>query len=191
MGQLGSGANSSYPATLDTKQTFANVANPIADSTSRVDAEVLNDILDALIKVETELGVDPAGTETDVASRFVVMHGPWERADVAASQSAVALKLNANNDELVMPRNGSIVAITVASNAARTAGTLTVKPTVNGAEQLLSAVLDAANTQFKSTTQAVGTETFTAGQRIGVKITTDATWAPITADIVVTVYVSM
>ncbi|MCK4248663.1 MAG: hypothetical protein KAX15_02680 [Candidatus Omnitrophica bacterium] len=109
--------------------------------------------------------------------------------DVAASQSAVAIPVLglAGNTEIVMPKAGSITGISIASNEARTAGTLTVDITVNGTVTGLQAVLDGTNTQYHYETQARRTDTFSAGDRIGVKITTDAAWLPITADIVVMV----
>ena len=73
MAELGAGSNSGYPGALDTKQTFANVASPDADGNTRMDAEVLNDVLDALIKLETELGIDPAGSDTDLVTRLAAI----------------------------------------------------------------------------------------------------------------------
>jgi hypothetical protein len=75
----------------------------------------------------------------------------------------------------------------VYSNAARTAGTLTVEVTINGTGTGLTAVLDGSNTQTSMATQAKDTDAFGAGSRIGVKLTTDASWAPVTADITVEV----
>jgi len=115
----------------------------------------------------------------------------FQQIDVAAGQTSVAIDVLglAGNTEYTLPYDGSIVAISIASNAARTGGTLTVKPTVNGVEQTLAATLDATNTTYHYATQAKDAETFSAGDRLGVKITTDATWAPTTADIVVTVVI--
>lgn len=113
--------------------------------------------------------------------------------NVSASQSAVAMDVLGleGNTEVVMPFAGSVLGIGVASNAARTSGTLTVDVTVNGVAMGLEAQLDASNTQYHSATQAKDTDDFNAGDRLGVKITTSADWAPTTADIVVTVIVEM
>jgi len=113
--------------------------------------------------------------------------------NVAASQSAVALDVSglAGNTEIVMPYAGSVLAISIASNAARAGGTLTVDVTINGVATGLQAVLDATNTTYHRATQAKDTDTFAAGDRLGVKITTDASWTPTTADIVVAVLVEM
>ena len=125
---------------------------------------------------------------------------------VAASQNAVALKLidtawdagttDASfdapaNTEVVMPLSGSIIGVSVASTAARTAGTLTVEVTKNGSGTGLQAQLNATDTQYAYATQELDEDTFDAGDRIGVKITTSADWAPTTADIVVMVLVAI
>ena len=66
---------------------------------------------------------------------------------------------------------------------------MTVDATIDGTATGLQAVLDGTNTTFKATTQAKDADAFTAGQLIGVKITTSADWAPTTADIIVMVIV--
>jgi hypothetical protein len=110
--------------------------------------------------------------------------------NVLASQTDLAMDtVLLGNREYVLPYAGSIVGIGVASSEARTAGTLTVDATVNGTKSGLTAVLDGTNTQFHTATQAKDTDTFAAGNRLGVKFTTDGTWAPTTADIVVTVVI--
>lgn len=116
----------------------------------------------------------------------------WFQTDVAASQSAVALNLDGGTlrAELPMVRAGSVTGIVVFSNAARSGGTLTVDATINGTVTGLTAVLDATNTTVKASTQAVAADAFVAGDRIGVKITTDAGWLPTTADITVVVEIS-
>lgn len=125
----------------------------------------------------------------------VSLAGTWYQDNVAASQSAVVLKLEGNNrTEVVMPVPGSIVGIAVFSNAARSAGTLTVTASVDGVSSGVSAVLNGSNTTTHYTTQRreySAYTVFTAGQRIGVLITTDGSWAPETADIMVNVLVSL
>lgn len=113
------------------------------------------------------------------------------QANAAASQSAVALDVLglAGNTEFNMPDDGSAIGISVASNAARTGGTLTVDVTINGTVTGLQAVLNAANTQYDQARQNRNADAFSAGDRLGVKITTDGSWAPETADIVVVVVV--
>lgn len=117
--------------------------------------------------------------------------GPWLQDNVAALQTAVALAVGTTptRNERIVTRGGSIIGVVVLSNEARTAGTMTVEVTKNGVGTGLTAVLDATNTTFKATTQAKDADTFVAGDRIGAIITTDATWAPTTADITVEVLI--
>lgn len=93
--------------------------------------------------------------------------------------------------ESVMPFSGSIVGIAVQCQNARTAGTATFKPTINGTESsTLSAVLNATNTQYAYGSQLARVENFAAGQRIGVKATTDGSWAAgVTPSVLVEVWV--
>ena len=59
MAELGGGSGSSYPAALD--------IDSIPESAiTTVRADVPNDLANAIIKIETELGINPAGTATDV-----------------------------------------------------------------------------------------------------------------------------
>ena len=67
-----------------------------------------------------------------------------------------------------MPRAGSITGIIVAANAARTTGTVTGEVYKNGAATGLTVTLDGTNTQYHSATQAVGTDTFVAGDALSV-----------------------
>jgi hypothetical protein len=90
--------------------------------------------------------------------------------------------------EQVIPFDFEVIAIDVVSNAARTAGTLTVDATVDGTVTGLQAVLDATNTTRNYAKQRRGTDVGNAGSRVGVKLTT-ASWTPITADVTVTAWV--
>lgn len=115
----------------------------------------------------------------------------WFQDNVAASQSAVALVIANARTEIPMPAPGSVVGVVVYSNAARTAGTLIVDVTVDGVVVGTRAALDAVNTQTAAGTQTPGADPYAAGQRIGVKVTTDAGWLPTTADIDVAVIVAL
>lgn len=183
-----------YPGTLDT-----NTTEPTGDPT---DPTPIEGAKLAAVAIETELGVNPAGNLTNVVTRldvetdsdgkhtFKIPH-MFMQDNVAASQAAVALALaGASPVEVEMPWAGSIVGISVLSNESRTAGTLTVDVTVNGTEKSFQAVLDATNPDHHSASQALDADVFAADDRLGVKITTDAGWLPVTADIVVVVYVS-
>lgn len=68
--QLGSGAGSSYPNAIDSRQVYVNGPTPAPDSDSRVDAELVNDSLATLLALETVLGANPNGTYGSVAARL-------------------------------------------------------------------------------------------------------------------------
>ncbi len=118
--------------------------------------------------------------------------GPFIQENVAASQTDVALDLGLASARTSLPavRPGSITGVVVRSAGARSAGTLTVEPTINGTGTGLTAVLNASNTTAKATTQPACLDAFVAGDALGVKITTDGSWAPTTADITVLIEVA-
>lgn len=89
---------------------------------------------------------------------------------------------------------GSVTSITVTSNAARTAGTLTVEPIITDKDDGivtaigLTAVLNATDTRTATARQDPGTDNFDAGDLVGCRLTT-VSWAPTTADVDVSVNV--
>ncbi|MFN3652598.1 MAG: hypothetical protein ACK47B_23725 [Armatimonadota bacterium] len=91
----------------------------------------------------------------------------------------------------LMPRAGSVTAVAVKSNEARTAGTLTVTVYKNGAATALTAVLDGTNTTWKVTTAAKDVLAFAAGDELSVRVDCSPDWAPTTADIRVVLEVEM
>ncbi len=119
-------------------------------------------------------------SDLDWSGGYAQTLGPWVQDDVAASQTDAALGLGllVTRNERIMTRAGSVLGIVVYSNEARTAGTATVEVTINGTGTGLTAVLNGTDTQTAVATQAKDTDTFTAGQRIGVQITTSSDWAP-------------
>lgn len=149
-----------------------------------------------------DLTLTPKGTgdvasaaDLDAAGGYRMVVDGWYQDDVGTSQSAVALGRvgdavwAAFDGKWIAPRAGSITAVCVKSNDARTAGTLTIEVTKNGTGVGLTAVLDGTNATFKATTQAKDTDAFAAGDELGVTITTDGDWAPTTADIRVSIEV--
>lgn len=115
-----------------------------------------------------------------VASTAVHVHvGTWAQDAAAASQTAVVLLLEGGGrGEAIMPRAGSVTGVAVWTDDPRTAGTLTVDVTVDGVATGLQAVLDGTDTETAVGVQAAGVDAFTAGQRIGVVVSTDGAWAP-------------
>ena len=136
-----------------------------------------------------------------IISRGQLVHLTFEQADVAASQTAVALATSEVRDTAAgasdqnaavgycIPFGYEIVGISVTSSAARTAGTLTVDATIGGTVTGLQAILNATTTNNAYTTAPRGSYVGNAGDKVGVKITTPAGWTPITADIVVSLWV--
>ncbi len=131
----------------------------------------------------------------NIIARYQVVPLFFHQDAVAASQSAVAM--NTVEAEAVVQTNTGyrvpwpfhVVGISVLSGAARTAGTLTVDATIGGTATGLQAVLDATNATHHSASQGRNADAGGAGGVVGVKLTTDASWAPVTADINVVVYV--
>lgn len=123
------------------------------------------------------------------------------QSDSAASQTNVALTVaevrdvaalvddqNAA-DSYVLPWDFEVVGVSVRASAARTAGTLTVEPTIGGTAIGATAVLDATNTQSHHTRNLREADRGVAGGRVGCNITTTAAWAPVAADVAVVVWV--
>lgn len=110
-------------------------------------------------------------------------------ADVAASQTNAGLALATGGDGYAMPFEFEVVAVSVHSNAARTAGTLAVEAMIDTSATGLIATLDATNTINHQATLTRGSKVGAAGATVKARITTAAGWTPTTADITVTVFV--
>lgn len=123
-------------------------------------------------------------------NRHVYHVDGWFDNNVAANLAALKLVRNSNAaaavDFYVAPRDGWVWTIWVLSTAARTAGTLTVNVFKNGAQLgTIGATLDGVNTTYK----AIQTPTsenmpFLAGDKLDLRVTTTAAWAPTSADII-------
>lgn len=123
----------------------------------------------------------------------------WNVTNSAASTGATEI-IRADGRPL-MVRAGSILSIGVVADPTQfaTAGNLTVevwKGVVNPADGTrtetatgLTAVLNTSNAAYKGTSQAIGTDTFAAGDELFVKWATDSGWLPVTLDFRVVVEV--
>ncbi len=194
MSDLNSG-NTGYPAAVDTYTEETAGEN--------TDLNPVNGGCNASVAIQGELGINPAGTKATVVLRlgqehdgdgehtFKIPH-TFEDTDVAASQSAVAIAVSGTSavTEIEMPWAGSVVGISILTNDSRTADSAVADATVNGSVTGLQATLDGSNADHHSATQAKDTDTFNAGDRLGVKLTTGGSWTPVSADIVVVVYVT-
>ena len=123
--------------------------------------QMLNEIMEYLRQQQQALAFS-----YDLLSQVVNEHPemiwlPFFQDNVSASQSAVALSDGRSTRGYCAAEDGSVTAIAIKSNAGRSGGTLTV--------------------------QDQGTDIFSRGSAITCKITTDGSWAPTTADIIVSV----
>lgn len=159
-------------------------------------SNVLNDAVTGNLFTGDYIGIYTLGTaESTGGNRFVI--DEWWQDNIAASQSGVILGRFGESGTYApkawfAPRAGSLLGVAVKSNAARSAGTLTIEVFKNfSIATSLQAQLDGTNTQFHSTYQKRDTDGFVAGDFLTVKITTDSAWAPTTADIRVMIEVEM
>lgn len=81
-------------------------------------------------------------------------------------------------NEIEMPKAGSITGVSIQTDAIITSGTVYGDPTVNGTASGLQAQADVTNTQHHSNAQAKDTDAFAALARLGVKLTSNAAFAP-------------
>ena len=70
MAQLGAGTGSSYPESIDTKQTFRNGPTVVPDSDTRLDSELANDALHAIVNMQTALGAGIQGEFGSLSARI-------------------------------------------------------------------------------------------------------------------------
>ena len=109
--------------------------------------------------------------------QLAVFH--FYQANVADAQTNVDLSLAAiagQNNKVTMPHSGSVVGVSAITNAAVTAGTITITPHENGTEfadaSVPQAVLDTTNTTSHYATARPGAVTFDAGSVLGLSVTT-------------------
>jgi hypothetical protein len=116
-----------------------------------------------------------------------VVLGPWAAVNLATSVSATALTLagvSGGGTEVAPGFPGTIIGITYVVATVITAGTLSAWVTKNGSTVL---ALGGTTAKVRVTTQEAGTDTFAATDRIGVKVTTSADYAPTSNDPIITV----
>ena len=112
--------------------------------------------------------------------------GPWVATNLATAQTLLAVNAAgvATSPEIGVPYAGSVLAIAVCFQTRMTAGAFDAWATKNGttiATLKVSATTIAGALVFK-TSQNKDVTTLAAGDRIGVKVTTSAAYAPNTAD---------
>ena len=131
------------------------------------------------------LAASAAGADfvTQNLGGFKFALGPFCTANLGTSIAAPAIKFAAvaGMTQVCVPYAGSIIGVSITGNAAITAGTLRVAASVNGAT-VFSAVNAATGVITVSGTQNKDTDAFVAGDKIGLKVTTSATFAPTTTE---------
>jgi hypothetical protein len=124
-------------------------------------------------------------------SKYQVIPVVFGAANLAASQTDVQIKDSTGQvDGVTMAYPGSIVGFTVNLSAAATAGQLTVGVTINGTEVAATTRTFTTGTATRDIFDRSAIQ-FAAGDKIGVEITTDASWDPNTVDIAAVVLAAL
>lgn len=168
------------------------VQNTLADAKGDLIAGTAADTFARLAVGANKLALHAASAET-TGLKWQLPGGRsslpgFHRENLAASLTASQLErsLSATLDAalpVVVTHPGSITGISVASTEARTASTATFEVYKNGVATGLTCVLDGTNTTFAFGVQAIDLDTFAAGDRLDVRVTTTGTWTPTTADV--------
>jgi hypothetical protein len=115
---------------------------------------------------------------------YAALYSPpeqWGQDNVVAGQVNVALgaKVSTNFNTIEAMRPGSLIGINARLSAPIAAGTLTIQVTINGAPASLSITMTAPS-QSSQAVQNIGVvgSTYVVGDLIGVRISTDAAFAP-------------
>lgn len=115
----------------------------------------------------------------------------FTQSNVPANQNNVNLQRAGTDSSVikfVAPSAGSVVGLSVYSSSAVTAGTAVIS-VLGGSGTAISTTLSASNPTKAYARLFKAQRTVAAGDEIGVRITTDASWLPITSDIVVDVII--
>lgn len=110
------------------------------------------------------------------------------------TEKTIAWNSTAGISSLVMPRNGTLVGISIRVSSARTSGSIQARVYNFDTSTFLTlaTALNSTDTQESYAAAAIGSSgnTFTAGNRLQVKtVVTSATYAPIDANVHIAVYV--
>ena len=133
---------------------------------------------DSSIEISSDtLQVKAAGVTAAMlaaAARPRWIAGPFHDESVALGMpdgtfSALAAVIGEYAYSYVPTEAGSITGLSVALNTTRTAGSVVFEVTINGVGTGLTVTIDGSNTQHHYATQSAGTDTFSAGDRIGLE----------------------
>lgn len=116
----------------------------------------------------------------------------FTRTAVAASASNSVMQISdtaVDVPEAVIPFDFEIMAVTTSLTTARSAGTITTEATINGNGSGVTNVISTNVSRSRATSRR-GAKVGSAGDRIGARLTTDGSFAPVTTnDVAVTVWV--
>jgi hypothetical protein len=116
----------------------------------------------------------------------------WVQDNLTTSLSASAMRVAgvSGQTQITCPFAGSVIGVAGNLSAAITAGTLRIAVSVNGAT-VFSAVNAVTGVRTVYGTQATGTDAVAVGDRIGVKLTTSADFAPANDDLTAAVFLAI
>lgn len=145
---------------------------------------VATDASSNLIEFATSGDSSTAGTVVLYGGGAKMLVGPFVYKNIITSLAGGTGALNIANvtglsSGPAMPKAGSVVGVSAVLNTGVSAGTLGVYVTVNEST-VFGTSITSGRPAYK--VQNAGTDTFTAGQRVGIRITTTADFAPTTAD---------
>lgn len=133
------------------------------------------------------VAVNAAGTAYEHRLVRAYLPPAWGVTNMAANLNNSQLLINygpgaqvAAGSRFKVGNAGIITGISVSGSAARTAGTATFTVFKNAVATAVTLVIDGTNTQFNATTG--GSVAFVAGDILDVRVTTNGTWAPTTAE---------
>jgi len=116
----------------------------------------------------------------------IVAFGPFTAANVEDDSSADDLAYG-QSSYAVMPADGSVVAVSIYANAAVTHGSGYIQAhsssTEMGGYGYPAPTLNATTSQASYSSAVPGAITFSAGDKLGLSITTDTTWSPETLEV--------
>lgn len=132
-----------------------------------------------------------SGVWTRAASSGPFMIGPWAQDNVPtdASDLPIGLAGDPSRFSRLMMDDGDVIGINVWSSDPCEGGSLTAKVTRDGVPSSFQVTLGDGE-QMVTNRQAHELTVFSAGERLGVAISTSSDWAPTSADITVELLVS-
>ena len=136
----------------------------------------------APVTLDAEVSLD--GEFPGVIANKALLPEIWAQNQVPASQATTAMSGQSSQlyDDFQMARGGSITGINLRFNGALTAGTATARVTKNGTAGTLLVTISSGGTSGRST-QLSGIDSFSAGDRLGIKLETNGAFAPLTLDV--------